>query len=116
MAVVTAFSRATGEEQARIDTFFERLNRPIAVGETTGRPGGKFSPLPVIGVTTGGVGVLLLGAALATEGAGRLINVGCGISFCLIGVSIYVLAGRMLRLQNLSSSSSSSGEVMDARG
>jgi Na+/proline symporter len=113
MAVVTAFSKATREEQTRIDGFFERLNRPIAIAETAGRPGGKFSPLPVIGVTTGGVGALLLCAALATEGAGRLINVGCGILFCLIGVSIYMLAGRMLRLQNLSSSS---GEVMDARG
>src|SRR5688572_10746527 len=46
MAVVTVFSKATREERARIDSFFDRLNRPIAVAETIGRPGGKFSPLP----------------------------------------------------------------------
>jgi SSS family solute:Na+ symporter len=91
MTVTTLLERKTAAEHARIDSFFRRLDQPVSLPESlaTGKP---FSPMPVIGWTTFGVGCLLMcSAVMLPAGSGRTIDVAVGLFLCISGGGFYLL-------------------------
>jgi Na+/proline symporter len=94
MVVTTLLERKTAADQTRIDSFFRRLDQPVTLPESL--PAGKpFSPMPVIGWTTFGVGCLLIGSAIIlAPGSGRTIDVAVGLFLCIAGSGFYLLGKR----------------------
>ena len=99
IAIVTAMEKVGGDEQAKINAFFDRLATPIRTSESeTEEAGEVFSPFYLIGWVTIGTGLLLLIAAITqTSGTGRNINIGAGIALCLIGASFFRLHRKFRR-------------------
>ncbi len=96
MVITTAFDRPSVQEQKRIAAFFAQLDTPIHSAPLEQSSQAVFSPLPVIGWITVGVGVLMLIAAVAVAGGpGWAINAGVGLVLCLIGIGFQALQ-RML--------------------
>ena len=93
MAVVTALERVHPEERRRIADFFVRLARPMhRDAPAEAGPNDTFSPLTIIAPVTGGTGALLLvAAAVQSSGAGRMINLGAGLTVLMIAVGCYWL-------------------------
>jgi len=97
MIVTTLLEHKTPADRLRIESFFHRLDQPISLPEAspTGTP---FSPIPVIGWTTFGVGCLLMcSAAILPAGSGRTIDVAVGLSLCISGRGFYLLGKRVLQ-------------------
>jgi Na+/proline symporter len=97
MVITTLLERKTPAERARIESFFRRLEQPVSLPESlpTGKP---FSPMPVIGWTTFGVGCLLIcSAAILPAGSGRTIDVIVGLFLCISGSGFYLLGKRVLQ-------------------
>ena len=91
MIVTTLLEHKTPADRLRIESFFHRLDQPISLPEAspTGTP---FSPMPVIGWTTFGVGCLLMcSAAILPAGSGRTIDVAVGLFLCISGSGFYLL-------------------------
>jgi hypothetical protein len=101
--LVSAIERVSVAERAKIDEFFVRLSTPIDVSKTHARVTGEvFSPFYIIGWVTGGTGLLLLIASVVQPSSiGRYINLGAGITICVLGYGFYRLHGRVMRRQAL---------------
>ena len=99
--LVTALEKVSTNERAKIDEFFVRLSTPIDVSRTHARVMGEvFSPFYIIGWITGGTGLLLLIASVVQPaGIGRYINLGAGITICVLGYGFYRLHGRVMQKQ-----------------
>jgi SSS family transporter len=93
IALVSGLEKVSAGERTKIETFFERLARPIEAGETaTTEAGEVFSPFYLIGWVTIGTGLLLIvAAATQASGIGRIINLGAGIVLGLIGAGFFRL-------------------------
>jgi len=99
--LVVVVEKVSTTERAKIDEFFVQLSTPIDVSQTHARVTGEvFSPFFIIGWVTGGTGLLLLIASVVQPaGIGRYINVGAGLTICVLGYGFYRLHGRVMRKQ-----------------
>lgn len=99
IALVTATEKVSGDEQAKISAFFDRLATPVRKTENEATAaGGTFSPFYLIGWVTIGAGLLLLiAAATQSAGTGRAINFGAGAALGLIGAGFFRLHRRFKR-------------------
>jgi hypothetical protein len=100
--LVSVIERVSPAERKKIDEFFVRLATPIDVSQTHARLTGEvFSPFYIIGWVTGGTGLLLLIASIVQPaGIGRYINVGAGLTICLLGYGFYRLHRRVMQKQS----------------
>ncbi|HEY3836299.1 MAG TPA: sodium/solute symporter [Bryobacteraceae bacterium] len=97
MVITTMLERPTAQEKQRIAAFFERLDTPIEKRPAE-RSQDEFSPVPVIGWITIGIGLLMLAAAAAVEGGmGRAINSAVGILLCAIGAGLHLVNQMQVR-------------------
>ncbi|HET9789514.1 MAG TPA: hypothetical protein VFP47_20430, partial [Pyrinomonadaceae bacterium] len=97
--LVSVIERVPRSERAKIDDFFVRLSTPIDVSQTHARITGEvFSPFYIIAWVTAGTGLLLLIASFVQpSGIGRYINIGAGVTLCLLGYGFYRLNGRVMQ-------------------
>ncbi len=92
MVLTTLLEKRTPADIAKSEAFFRRLDKPVGIEEREKQSRGAFSPLPVIGWITAGVGLLLLIAAITLPpGAGRTINIAAGLCLGLIGAGFHAL-------------------------
>ncbi|MGE0132841.1 MAG: sodium:solute symporter family protein [Blastocatellales bacterium] len=103
IALVTALEKVSGDEQAKISAFFERLATPIRKTETESAEAGEvFSPFYLIGWVTIGTGLLLLiAAATQVSGTGRAINLCAAVALGLIGAGFFRLHRKFRRQEKL---------------
>ena len=103
MVITTAFERPSQAEQARIASFFARLDVPIQAEERNEKAEDAFSPLPIIGWITMGIGLLMLAAAVTVSaGSGRSINTAVGLVLCATGAGFHTLNRIVIRKQKSS--------------
>jgi SSS family transporter len=97
--LTTALEKETKQDRAKIDEFFARLSTPVDREKTHAKVTGEvFSPFYIIGWITGGTGLLLLIASAVQPGVlGRVVNIGSGLTLCLLGLGLYRLHGRFMR-------------------
>jgi len=102
IGLVTALEKVSVSEQAQINTFFERLARPIHESETAPHEAGDlFSPFYLIAWVTAGTGLLLIIAAVAqTSGIGRNINIGAGAVLGFLSLGFFRLHRKFQRQEN----------------
>jgi SSS family transporter len=93
MTIVTALETVHPDERRRIADFFVRLARPKHQDAPTGTGGDEvFSPLPIIAQVTAGTGALLLiAAAVQSNGIGQMINIGAGATVLMVAAGCYWL-------------------------
>lgn len=86
MSLTTILEKPSPEDIEKSRRFFGRLDAPVTKAEGAASREEAFSPLPVIGWMTTGIGVLLLiAAATLPRGTGQTVNIGVGIFLCLVG-------------------------------
>jgi Na+/proline symporter len=92
MSLTTIFEKPTPEDIEKSQRFFGRLDAPVTRAEGAASREDEFSPLPMIGWMTTGIGVLLLiAAATLPSGTGQTVNIGVGIFLCLVGAGFHGL-------------------------
>jgi solute:Na+ symporter, SSS family len=99
--IITVCERPSQAERAQISHFFAGLDTPISSAKATTTEAGTpvFTPLPIVGWATAGVGLLLLGsAATLPGGSGQFIDIGVGIFLCTLGAAFHLLNRRVTRL------------------
>ncbi len=105
MVLTTLLEKRTAADVQKSRAFFRRLDKPVGIEEQVKEIGNAFSPLPIIGWITAGVGALLLiAAATLPPGAGRTINIAVGLSLGLIGAGFYALNQKVKRVQKAAES------------
>lgn len=97
--LMTAIERVTDQDGAKSNEFFRRLSTPIDPSKMHAREQGEiFSPFNIIAWVTGGTGLLLLIAGVVQpSGIGQYINLGAGLTICLLGFGFYRLNGKVMR-------------------
>lgn len=97
--LMTAIERVTDQDGAKSNEFFRRLSTPIDPGKTHAREQGEiFSPFYIIAWVTSGTGLLLLIAGVVQpSGIGQYINLGAGLTICVLGFGFYRLNGKVIR-------------------
>jgi hypothetical protein len=99
IVVTTLLEKPRAQEQAKIRTFFEQLDRPISAQEYAEEREDVVSPLAIIGWITIGIAVLLLGAACTvTNRSSQAIDVGMGAFLCAVGIGFHVLNRHLSRI------------------
>ncbi|HLJ14049.1 MAG TPA: sodium/solute symporter [Bryobacteraceae bacterium] len=100
MVLTTLLEKRTPADIEKSEAFFRRLERPIRIDEQAAQNKNAFSPLPIIGWITAGVGVLLLIAAITLPpGSGRTINIIAGLCLGVIGAGFHALNQKVNRAQ-----------------
>jgi hypothetical protein len=98
MVLTTVLEKPTEEDRAQIEAFFKKLSTPVDAEKTHAKTTGEiFSPFKIIGWVTVGTGAMLLIASLVQPaGLGRYVNIGAGITLCLLGAGLYRLHRRFM--------------------
>jgi SSS family transporter len=99
MVLTTIFEKKTAEDRAQIDAFFERLSTPVDVEQTHANVTGEiFSPFKIIAWVTAGTGLMLIISGIVQpENVGRYVNLGSGLTLCLLAAGLYQLHRRFMR-------------------